>query len=110
MAGATGFADLHVFIIDVAHLADGGRAVHADVPHFAGGQADLSGFAFLGHQLSRAAGAAHQLGALAGIQLDVVDDGAQGMLAMGRQLPGLMSAVAEEYSTSPTFRPLGAMM
>ena len=64
----------------------------------------------LGHQLGIGAGGAHQLGALAGVHLHVVDHGTHGMLAMGRQLPGLISAEAEESTLSPAVRPTGAMM
>ena len=34
----------------------------------------------------------------------------RGMLAIGRQLPGLMSAVGPLITVSPTFRPRGARM
>ena len=34
----------------------------------------------------------------------------EGVSDMGRQLPGLMSAAAEERTLSPAFRPTGAMM
>ena len=51
-----------------------------------------------GAQMVRSAGTAAQLMAK------------EGELAMGRQLPGLMSALTEETTTSPAFRPLGARM
>ena len=75
VALAAGLAEVHVLVVDVAHLADGGHAVDGHVAQLAGGQADQGVLAFLGHQLGHVAGAAHQLGALAGVQLDVVDDG-----------------------------------
>ena len=59
--------------VGVAHLADGGLALLADIANLAGGQANLSHAVLLGHQLSSHAGGADQLGALAGVQLDAVD-------------------------------------
>ena len=78
MALAAGLADVHVLMVDVADLADRGDAVHGNVAHFAGRQAHQSVFALFRHQLRHVAGAAHQLRALAGVQLDVVDNGADG--------------------------------
>ena len=46
-----------------------------------------------------------QLGAAAGPQLDGVDHGAAGMLRSGRLLPGLMSALAPDSTTSPCDSP-----
>ena len=38
----TGLADVHVLVIQVAHLTDAGGAVGTDVANLAGGQTDLS--------------------------------------------------------------------
>ena len=65
-------------MVGVAHLADGGHAVQADVAHLAGGQTDLSHAVLLGHQLSGHTGGTDQLAALAGVKLDVVDHGTNG--------------------------------
>ncbi len=56
-------------------LADGGHAVYRNVSQLAGRQSQKSHAVFLGHQLSHVASGTGQLSALAGIQLDVVDEG-----------------------------------
>src|ERR1700733_4349662 len=77
VALAAGLADDLVLVIEIAELADGGAADDQDAPDFARRHAHLRVVAFLGHELRGAAGAAHELAALAGLQLDVVDDGAE---------------------------------
>ena len=77
VAGAPGLAEVLVLVVQVRHLADGCDAVDADPPDLAGRQADLGVVAFLGEQLGRRPGRAHDLAALAGHQLDVVDRGAE---------------------------------
>src|SRR5699024_441399 len=42
MAGTAGLADVDVLVVQVTHLADAGSAVGAHIPHFAGGQTNLS--------------------------------------------------------------------
>ena len=58
---------VHVLVIDIADLADGGHAVDGHVAQLAGGEADQGVSAFLSHQLSHNAGGTGQLGALAGV-------------------------------------------
>src|SRR5512139_319398 len=60
-------------VVLVAHLADRGAAVDVHLAHLGRAQADRRVEAFTGHQLHRGAGAAGQLAAAAGLQLDVVD-------------------------------------
>ena len=84
MALASGLADVDVGVVDVANLADGGHAVGAHDADLAGGHTDLSVVALFGHQLGGGAGGAHQLGAVAGMQLDVVDHGAHGDAGQGQ--------------------------
>ncbi len=62
-------------MLAVADRPDGGTAVDRNHAHFAGRQADLRVGAFLGHQLGAGTGGADHLGTLAGLELDVVDDG-----------------------------------
>ena len=78
MAFAAGLADVDVGVVDVADLTDGGKAVQTDLAHLGGGEADGGHAVLLGHQLGGDAGAADELGALAGVELDVVDHGADG--------------------------------
>ena len=86
VALAAGLAQVHVLVIHVADLADGGHAAGGHVAQLSGGEADQGVFALFGHQLGGVAGGAHQLGALAGVELDVVDDGAVGDVLQGQSL------------------------
>src|SRR5690606_20966 len=76
--GTPGFALVDQFVILVAHGADGRAAFFQHAADFAGGEADDGVLVFLAEQLRLRAGGAHQLPALAGLQLDVVDHGADG--------------------------------
>src|SRR2546421_516929 len=68
-----GFADAHVDVIEVSELANRRAALALHAAHFAGRQDDDRILAFLRAQSSNAAGTAHELPALAGVHLDVVD-------------------------------------
>ena len=76
-------------MVDVADLTDGGLAAHRDHADLAGGQANLRPGAFLSHQLRRVAGGADELSALAGQQLDAVDQGTQRDVGDGHRVAGL---------------------
>src|SRR5215831_13309100 len=76
MASSAGFTDADRGVLGVAHLAQRGHALDVHQAHLAGRQADLRPAALLGHQLRAHARAAHHLAASAGLELDVVDDGA----------------------------------
>ena len=89
MAGTAGLTDVDVLVVDVADLADGGHAVELYVAQLAAGQADHAVLALLGHQLGHVAGGAGQLGALAGVQLHIVDDGTDGDVGQGQRVAGL---------------------
>ena len=58
VTGPTGFADVDVLMIQVAHLTDAGGAVHPHIPDLAGGQTDLGQLAILGHELGSGTGRA----------------------------------------------------
>ena len=73
VARAAGLADDLVLVLDVAELTDRRAAVDVNLAHFARRHAHLRVLVFLGHQLRRNAGRAHELAALTGAQLDVVD-------------------------------------
>ena len=76
MAFAAGLADGDVGVVNIADLADAGDAVEADLAVLAGGETDGSHAVFLRHELRGDARGADQLRTLAGVELDVVDDGA----------------------------------
>ena len=101
VALAAGLAEVDVLVVDVGDLTDDCGAVHGHVAHLTGGQTDQSVAILLSHQLRHNASGTDQLAALAGIQLDVVDHGTNGDVLEGRQLPGLISAAAEETTLSP---------
>ena len=89
MALAAGLTDLDVLVLQIAHLTDAGGAVGTDDAHLAGGHTDLGVGALLGHQLGVGAGGANQLGALAGVQLHIVDHGTHGDVGDGQAVAGL---------------------
>src|SRR6188472_328162 len=86
VALAAGLADLDVLVIGVADRAHGRPAVGADHAHLAGGQAQRRVLALLGHELDARARGARELAATAGLQLDVVDDGADGHAAQRQRV------------------------
>ena len=89
MTLTTGLTDLDVLVLQIADLTDAGLAVGTDDADLAGGHTDLGVVAFLSHQLGIGAGAADQLGALAGVHLDVVDHGTHGDVGDGQAVTGL---------------------
>ena len=89
VALSAGLADFHVLVVHVAYLADGGHAVYGNVSQLAGRQSQKSHVVFLGHQLSHVAGGPGQLGALAGIQLNVVNEGTGGDIGQRQSVAGL---------------------
>ena len=87
--------DVDVLVLDVADLANGGIAVGTHDADLAGGHTDLSVIAFLSHQLSGGTGGTHQLSAVAGMQLDVVDHGTNGDVGDGQSVAG--QNIGEDY-------------
>ena len=65
-------------MVDVGYGTDGGAASAENHSRFTGRHSDDSILAVTGHQLCVGTGAADHLGTLAGTELDVVDDGAEG--------------------------------
>src|SRR5688572_17165560 len=86
VAGAAGLAVADVLVLEIADLADRGVAARVHLAHLAGGQTERGPVAFTGDQLRARAGRTDHLAALAFLQLDVVDDRAQGDL---RQRQGI---------------------
>src|SRR5690606_19429707 len=76
--GTSGFADDHVLVLHVAHLADGGTAGLQHHSKLTGRKPDCGVFPFFGHELGSGARGPNPLAALARLQLDVVDDRAHG--------------------------------
>ncbi len=72
----------------IANLTNGGVAVGAHDAHLAGGHTDLSVAALLSHQLRVGTGGAHQLGAVAGMHLDVMDHSTHGDVGDGQGVAG----------------------
>src|SRR5262249_35556241 len=72
-AASAGLAARHVLVVDVADLADGRPAGERNAAHLAGGQAENAETLVLRDQLDAGAGRTGHLAALAGLQLDVVD-------------------------------------
>ena len=78
-----------------------------NISQLAGGQSQQSHAVFLSHQLSHDAGGTGKLSALAGVQLNVVDEGTDGDVGKRQCVAGLNICIAApETTVSPTFRPL----
>src|SRR5215212_907615 len=73
VAGAAGLAEVLVLVVEVADLADRRHAAERDATHLARRHPDRGVVTFLGQELRRGAGGPHDLAALAGDELDVVD-------------------------------------
>src|SRR3989441_2609132 len=86
-AALAGFADVLVFVLDVADLADRRIADDSDAPHFSGRHPDLRVVPLAGEQLRRHAGGADHLTALSVAQLDVVHRAAQRDVRERQRIP-----------------------
>ena len=82
-------AQANVLMVGVAHGADGRLRAQRQLAHFAGGETHLSEAVFLTHQLSAHAGGANHLAAAAGLDLKVVDQGANGNVRQRQRVAGL---------------------
>ena len=110
VAFPAGLADGDVLVVDVADLADGRLALRGEVAQLAGGEADQSVFALFRHQLRHVAGGADELGALFGVDLDVVDEGTDRDAGHRQGVAGLDIPSSPLLTVSPTLRPLAARM
>src|SRR4029453_4065039 len=70
---ATGLADRHVFVIEIANLSDRRDAVDVNLANLAGWHLDGGVIALASHQLHRRPGAPGNLPSLAWLELHVVD-------------------------------------
>src|SRR5207247_2046123 len=73
-AAAAGLAAGDVAVVDVAHLPDGGATRQQHPAHLAGRQPERRVARVLRDELDARSGGARHLAALAGLQLDVVDE------------------------------------
>src|SRR5919205_380363 len=86
-ARAARLAVRDVLVLDVPDLPDGRVADHGDAPDLARGHAHLRVVALLGDELREAARRAHELAALAGPELDVVNLRAERDVPDGERVP-----------------------
>ena len=80
VARASGLADRHVLVLEVADLADRGVAADVHLAHLARRKTERRPVAFARHELRAGAGRTDHLAALAFLQLDVVNRRAEGDL------------------------------
>jgi hypothetical protein len=109
-AVAAGLADLDQLVLGVADLTDGGTAVDRHAAHLGAGQAQGGVVAFLGHQLHAGPGGAGHLAAAPGLELHVVDGGADGDVAQRQGVAGTDLGALADCNMSPTFTFRGARM
>ena len=89
VAGLTGFAELDCVVLNVADLTDCRLAIKADLSYLTGGKTDEAHAVFLGNELCCGTGGTNELAALAGVKLDVVDNGTDGDVCNGQSVAGL---------------------
>src|SRR5215831_13843154 len=85
-AHPAGLPHRHVLVVEVADLADGRHAVEPHLAHLARGQLDVGVVALLGEELREGARAPAELPALAGLELQVVDQGPERDVADGQRV------------------------
>ena len=76
-ARTAGRARGFIHVIDIGNLTDNSEAVFGDVANFATRETDLAELAVLGNEFSSGTGGADQLGTLARLHFDVMDQGVQ---------------------------------
>ena len=101
---------MHVLVLEVADLPIVAMQRTWTQAVLAAGHAQRGVVALARHELRADAGRAHELRALARLQLDRVDTVPSGMFASGSALPGRISASWPAASSSPTASPSGARM
>src|SRR2546429_8211371 len=69
---APGLSEGFILMVEIAHLANRGHAIHGKFANFAGRQLYESDLAFLAQQLRRAACRTNDLSAAPGVELEVV--------------------------------------
>src|SRR5439155_1404102 len=74
---APGLSEGFILMVEIAHLANRGHAIHGKFANFAGRQLYESDLAFLAQQLRRAACRTNDLSAAPGVELEVVHHGSR---------------------------------
>ncbi len=74
-ARAAGFSERDIFVVDIAHLADGGLALNRDHPHLSRGHAKCGVLTLTGDKLRACAGGTGQLATFTRTHLYIVYDG-----------------------------------
>src|SRR5581483_958105 len=97
-----------VFMVDIAHLADGGHALHRHAPHFARRQFQQRHAAFSRNQLRLRARRTGHLPALARTQLDIVNHGAGGNVLEWKSVTGKDVGFGAGGDRAPNFEADGS--
>ena len=109
-AAPSRLSHIDVLMVQVSYLANRGHTGCQDASHLSGLEPHLHIVSVTTHDLSKSSGAADQLTAFAGLQLDIVNGRTQRHIGKGSAFPVLTSASTPDCSTSPTCRPIGARM
>ena len=89
MTGFTSLTAVYILVVEVGNRADGSVAVRFNVSQLARRESEERVAVLLSHQLSHIARGANHLTALAGVKLDVVDNGTYGDILKRERVAGL---------------------
>ena len=90
VSGLTCFTNLYGVVLNVTNLTDGSLAIHADPTNLAGRKSYLCHtVGLLGNELCHSTCGTNELCALAGVDLDVVDNGTNGNVGDRQSVAGL---------------------
>ena len=92
VTGLTGLTNLDGVVLVVTNLTDGSLAVQTDNANLTGGQTNLSNAVFLCDQLCKGTCGTNELCALAGVELNVVNESTNGRI--------LTSSLVQSTTTS----------
>ena len=107
VTGLTGFTYIYIDMIDIADLTNGCGAVYRNISHFSRGETDKSVFvALFTHKLSHTAACSGKLGSLAGIKLNIVDEGTGGDAGKGKGVAGYNVGVGSVFHLVAHFKSL----
>src|SRR5262245_60547205 len=106
-AHASRLAVRHVLVLEVSHLPDRGPACEPHAPELRRRELQQRVVALLRHELDRGAGAASDLGATAGLQLDGMDRGPQRDVGQRQAVAGLDVGLRAGLDAVPDRQPDG---
>ena len=89
MTGLTSLTTLGGLVLKVTYLTDSSLAIEADDTNLTGGKSYLSSAVLLSHELSECTCGTNELCALAGVKLNVVDNGTYGNCRDRKNVTGL---------------------